>query len=118
MKKYLFVFSRPTYSGALDRESLEQMMLLAAFEQEVALLVTDDAVFQLVDNQRPDDIQASNHAKLIQALPVYSIDTIYAETESLIERGLNQDNLSQTVQLVERTHLSALLNQFHQVINC
>ncbi|MCH9696483.1 MAG: sulfurtransferase complex subunit TusC [Gammaproteobacteria bacterium] len=118
MKKFLFVFSRPVYSGALGRESLEQVMLLAAFEQHVALLLSDDAVFQLVVNQHPDNIQACDHGKLMQALPVYGIETIYVEAESLTERGLNQDNLIQTVQCVERAQMSTLLNQFDQVINC
>lgn len=118
MKKFLFVFNRPAYSGALVRESLEQVMLLAAFEQQVALLLTDDAVFQLLANQRPGDIQANDHGKLIQALPVYGIETIFVEAESLAERGLNQKHLFQSVQLVERVHLSTLLNQFDQVINC
>ncbi len=118
MKKFLFIINRPLYLGAQTRESLEHLMIVAAFEQPVAVLFVDDAVFQLSNNQVSEAIQATNIGKLIQALPCYEINTLFVEYESLTERGLTVNNLLLPVETIQRQQLSTLLNQYHQVINC
>ncbi len=118
MKRFLFIINRPMYNGALTHEAFDQLMIVGAFEQQVSVLFTDDAVFQLSTNQHPEAIESSHIGKLIQALPIYDIHSVFVETDSLSERGLTTDNLVIQVQTVQRTELSALLIQYHQVINC
>ena len=118
MKKFLFILNRPPYQGAQTRESLDQLMVVAAFEQPVAVLFVDDAVFQLSSNQTSEAIQSPNIGKILQALPLYDINQLFVEQESLIERGLTVDDLLFPVETIQRDQFSALLNQYHQVINC
>ncbi|HFD11277.1 MAG TPA: sulfurtransferase TusC, partial [Crenotrichaceae bacterium] len=73
MKKFLFILSRPIYHGAQTSEALDQLMIVGAFEQHVAVLFVDDAVFQLVRNQCPEAIDSTNIGKKLQALPLYEI---------------------------------------------
>jgi tRNA 2-thiouridine synthesizing protein C len=118
MKKFLFILNRPLYQGAQTHETLDQLMVVAAFEQEVAVLLVDDAVFQLSNNQAPEATQSPNIGKIFQALPVYEINSVFVEQQSLTERGLTINNLLLPVKTIQRHQLSALLNQYHQVINC
>ncbi len=118
MKKFLFILNRPPYQGAQTRESLDQLMVVAAFEQPVAVLFVDDAVFQLSNNQASEAIQSPNIGKILQALPLYDINQLFVEQESLIERGLTVDDLLLPLETIQRNQFSALLNQYHQVINC
>ena len=118
MKKFLFIISCPVYQGVQPREILDQLMVMGAFEQQVAVLFTDDAVFQLSANQAPDIIHSVHIGKWLQALPLYDIDTFFVESESLDERGMSVDNLVLPVKTIHRCELSSLLNQYHQVVNC
>jgi tRNA 2-thiouridine synthesizing protein C len=118
MKKFLFIINRPLYQGAQTRETLDQLMIVAAFEQTVAVLLVDDAVFQLSTNQASEAVQSINIGKIFQALPVYDINTVFVEQQSLDERGLTIDDLLLPVETIQRYQLSSLLNQYHQVINC
>lgn len=118
MKTFLFIISRPIYKGAQTHEVFDQLMIVGAFEQQVSVLFTDDAVFQLSRDQQPEAIESNNIGKLIQALPIYEINTVFVESESLTERGLTVDNLIIPVQTIQRSQLSALLNQYQQVVNC
>ena len=93
-------------------------MLMGAFDQHVAVLFTDDAVFQLSSNQNPEVIDSVNIGKLLQALPLYDINTMFVESESLNERGMTVENLILPVKTIQRCQLSLLLNQYHQVVNC
>jgi tRNA 2-thiouridine synthesizing protein C len=118
MKKFLFILNRASYQGAQTRESLDQLMVVAAFEQSVAVLFVDDAVFQLSNNQASEAIQSPNIGKILQALPLYDINQLFVEQESLLERGLAVDDLLLPVETIQRDQFSALLNQYHQVVNC
>ncbi len=118
MKSFLFIINRPIYDGAQSHEAIDQIMIVGAFEQHVAVLFTDDAVFQLICNQESKAIDSNNISKLLQALPLYEINQLFVESESLTERGLSVDNLILPVQLIQRNHLSMLLNKYQQVINC
>ncbi|MEE9426456.1 MAG: sulfurtransferase complex subunit TusC [Methylococcales bacterium] len=118
MKNFLFILNRPLYQGAQTRESLEQLMVVAAFEQPVAVLFVDDAVFQLSNNQASEAIQSPNIGKILQALPLYDITQLFVEDESLNERGLSEENLILPVEIIHRNQFSSLLNQYNQVVNC
>jgi tRNA 2-thiouridine synthesizing protein C len=97
MKKILFVLRKPPHSGAYWQETLDVVMTAAAFDQDVSLLLLDDAVFQLKSGQNPEGFGLKATIGMIKALPLYGINPIYVETESLIARGLSQADLSETV---------------------
>jgi len=118
MKKFLFILNRPLYQGAQTRESLDQIMVVAAFEQPVAVLFLDDAVFQLSNNQASEAIQSPNISKILHALPLYDITQLFVEDESLNERGLSKESLILPVDTVRRDQFASFLNQYHQVVNC
>ena len=116
MKKILFVFNKPPYTGAYSQELLDLAMTAAAFDQEVALVLMDDAVFHLKKDQHPEEAGLKNISRLFQALPLYDIETVYVETESLHERRLDADDLASPVTEIPRKQLGALFNRFDLVL--
>ena len=51
MKTFLFVLRKPSYSGLYVQEMLDIILTTAAFEQNVTILLLDDAVFHLKNHQ-------------------------------------------------------------------
>ncbi len=80
------------YSGSLSREAIDYCLAAAAFEQDLELLFTGDAVLQLIKNQEPSAIDQKNLTKTLSALPIYGIDKFYVDSNSLAQYGIN-DNL-------------------------
>ncbi len=111
-KKILFILRKPPYCGAYAQESLDIAMTLAAFDQDVALLLLDDAVFQVKSGQQPLVADFKNLAAIYQALPLYDINDLYVEAESLTERGLILANLCVPVVQVSRNNISEFCKQF------
>jgi tRNA 2-thiouridine synthesizing protein C len=116
VKKILFVLRKPPHSGAYVQEMLDIIMTVAAFDQEVSLLLLDNAVFQLKKHQKPETADLKDTAAIYKALPLYNISTIYAETESLQERGLSTNNLDETVLEIPRNEVAKLFKQFDLVL--
>ena len=96
-KKFMFVNRRAPYGTVYALESLEVVLISAAFEQEVALVFMDDGVYELTKGQKTDGIGMKNFSPTYSALGDYEIKNIYIEKESLEERGLTLDDLQHLV---------------------
>jgi tRNA 2-thiouridine synthesizing protein C len=115
MKQFLFVLRKPPHSGAYVQEMLDIILTTAAFDQPTSLLLLDDAVFQLKTGQQPADFGMKETLPIFRALEIYDVNSIYAEIESLEERGLKPADLCLPVQLVYRKDIASLMRR-HQVL--
>lgn len=95
VKKFLYVNRRAPYGTIYALESLEVVLIGAAFDQDVALAFLDDGVFQLTKGQNTDAIGVKNFSPTFRALGDYDVNKLYVEKESLDERGLTEDDLQE-----------------------
>lgn len=92
-KKFLFVNRKAPYGTIYALESLEVVLISAAFEQDVSLAFIDDGVYQITKGQNSKGIGMKNFSPTYRALGDYDITKLYVEAESLAERGLTVDDL-------------------------
>jgi len=92
-KKFLYVNRKPPHGTIYALESLEVVLIGAAFEQDVTLAFIDDGVYQLLQNQDSSAIGTKNFAPTFRALGDYDVNKIYVERESLEMRGLGKEDL-------------------------
>jgi len=93
IKKFLYVNRKAPHGSIYALESLEVVLIGAAFDQDVSLAFIDDGVFQLLQNQDTSGIGVKNFSPTYKALGDYDINKIYVEKESLELRGLSKDDL-------------------------
>ncbi len=93
VKKFLYVNRKAPYGTIYALESLEVVLIGAAFDQDVSLAFFDDGVFQLKKGQDTDGIGVKNFSPAYRALGDYDVTKLYVERESLAERGLTADDL-------------------------
>ncbi len=93
VKKFLYVNRRAPYGTVYALESLEVVLIGAAFDQDVSLVFMDDGVFQIKKGQDTAGSDLKNFSPTYNALGDYDINKIYVEKESLEERGLTVDDL-------------------------
>jgi len=115
MKKYLFVLRRPPYIGAHVQETLDMILTAAAFDRQVSVLFVDDGVLQLKSGQNPAAMALKDTAAVFGALEIYDVRALYAETESLRDRGLETADLILPVQAICRSEVNQLMRR-HDVV--
>jgi len=93
----MYINRRAPYGTIYAWESLEVVLIGAAFEQDVSLAFMDDGVFQLTRGQDTGAIGMKNFSPTYMALGDYEVNKIYVEKESLEERGLSLDDLQHLV---------------------
>jgi tRNA 2-thiouridine synthesizing protein C len=96
-KKFMYMNTKAPYGTIYALESLEVVLIGAAFEQDVSLAFIGDGVYQLTKGQDTQGIGMKNFSPTYAALGDYDVNKIYVEKESLEERGLTLDDLQHLV---------------------
>ncbi len=121
----MYINRRAPHGTIYAWESLEVVLIGAAFDQDVSLAFMDDGVYQLLKGQDTSGIETKNFSPTYSALGDYDVTKLYVEQESLEERGLTLEDLmdlkwedededwaeKDSIRLVSRDELSAILDQ-------
>ncbi|MBL3526770.1 MAG: sulfurtransferase complex subunit TusC [gamma proteobacterium endosymbiont of Lamellibrachia anaximandri] len=93
IKKFMYLNRRAPYGTIYAWESLEVVLIGAAFDQDVSLAFIGDGVYQLLEGQDTSESDMKNFSTTYKALGDYDVTKLYVEKESLEERGLTLDDL-------------------------
>lgn len=117
VRKFLYVNRRAPYGTIYALESLEVVLIAAAFEQDVSLLFMDDGVYQIKKGQNTEGIGVKNFSPTYRALEGYDVEKLYVEKESLESRGLTTDDLVVPVQVLDKDQLAALMEEQEVILS-
>ena len=93
IKKFMYLNRRAPYGTIYAWESLEVVLIGAAFDQEVSLMFVDDGVYQLVKGSNTSESDMKNFMPTYRTLGDYGVRHMYVDQASLEARGLTQDDL-------------------------
>lgn len=117
IKKFMFVNRKAPHGTIYALESLEVVLITAAFDQDVSLAFLDDGVYQLKKGQQTKGIETKNFSPTFRALDGYDIEKLYVEKESLEARQLTEDDLLVDVIILSRTEMGALMESQDVVLS-
>ena len=117
-KKFLYVNRKAPYGTIYALESLEVVLISAAFDQDVSLVFIDDGVYQLKKGQQTKGIETKNFSPTYRALDGYDVEKLYVERESLEARGLTEEDLIVDVEVLGSADLGKLMDEQDVVVSC
>ncbi len=108
-KKFLYVNRKAPYGTIYALESLEVVLIGAAFEQDVSLAFLGDGVYQLAKGQDTKGLQVKNFSPTFGALEDYDVTKLYVEQEALNARGLTEADLVVPVEAVSAERMTEIM---------
>jgi len=111
IKKFLYLNRRAPHGTIYAQESLEVVLIGAAFDQDVSIVFMDDGVFQIHNDQDTSAIETKNFAKTFRALEMYDVEKLYVEEESLTARGMTVDDLNVEVEVKTSEEIGRLMEE-------
>lgn len=93
IKKFMYLNRRAPYGTIYAWESLEVVLIGAAFDQEVSLMFADDGVYQLVKGSNTSESDMKNFMPTYRTLGDYGVRHMFVDKASLEARGLTADDL-------------------------
>mgnify|MGYP003428703926 CR=1 FL=1 len=116
-KKFMFVNRKAPYGTVYALESLEVVLITAAFDQQVALVFVDDGVWQLKKGQQTKGIETKNFSPTYRALEDYDVEKLYVERESMAMRGLTEADLLVPVEVLSSAEMGSLMAEQDVVLS-
>jgi tRNA 2-thiouridine synthesizing protein C len=117
VKKFAFINRKAPYGTIYALESLEVVLISAAFDQDVSLVFVDDGVYQLKKGQGTKAVGMKNFSPTYRALEGYDIEKLYVEKESLEARGLTEDDLIVPVEVLTSEEMATLMDEQDVVLS-
>jgi len=111
VKKFMYVNRKAPYGTIYALESLEVVLIGAAFDQDISLAFMDDGVYQLKKDQDTKATEIKNFSPTYRALEMYDVEKLYVSKDSMDERGLTEDDLIVPVELVSAEKMSDILEE-------
>ena len=103
-RRILFIVAHAPRRGALAAETLDEILIGAAFEQKISVLFTGDGVYQLLEHPDTDNI-----ARGYRALPTYDVNDVYIDKKAAQQRGISLDALVLPVRPLSRHGIQTLV---------
>ena len=110
-KKFLYVNSKAPYGTIYALESLEVVLIGAAFDQDVSVAFLGDGVYQLAKGQDTKGLEVKNFSPTYRALEDYDVTQLYVEQEALQARGLSESELVVPVEVVSADRMAEIMEE-------
>jgi tRNA 2-thiouridine synthesizing protein C len=111
IKRFLYVNRKAPYGTIYALESLEVVLIAAAFEQDVTLAFVDDGVYQLAKGQETKGVGMKNFSPTYRALEDYDINKLYVEKEAMEDRGLTESDFIVPVEVKTAAEITKLMEE-------
>ena len=108
-KRFLYVNRKAPHGTIYALESLEVVLIGAAFDQDVSLAFLGDGVYQLARGQDTKALEVKNFSPAYRALEDYDITKVYVEEEALAARGLTEADLVVPVEAVSAQRMTEIM---------
>ena len=127
-KHFMFVNRRAPYGSIYALETLEMVLISAAFEQHAAIVFMDDGVFQIKSGQDTRALGMKNFSPAFRVVEREKGDAeedqdmdmvwrIIVERESMEARGLEAEDMIVDVEVMGADELSALMDSQDVVLS-
>ncbi len=98
-------------------EGLEMILIMAAYEQDLSVAFIGDGVFALKKNQDTAAIGIKGFSRTFMALDGYDVEKLYVDRDSLVERGLSEEDLVVDVEVLSSADIGKIMNDQDVVIH-
>ena len=106
----MIVFRTAPYGTIYSFEGLENVVMMAAYEQDLTVLFIDDGVLALKKGMDSSTLGIKDFSPTFKALePVYDVEKIYIDRASLESRGLTLDELIIQPEVIEADKVAQMM---------
>ncbi len=109
VKTLFFIINKGLQGNVCGQEFLDIILMAAAFDQKVVVLFEGEGVNALLKNQQPECLNLKNMMPVLDTLPVYDINDVIVEKESMEVYGLTENELAIKAAVVSRSDIKKQL---------
>jgi len=117
MKTTFFIIDKFIHGNVRAQEFLDIALMAAAFDQRVVLLFEGEGVLALLKGQQVKEMGLKNVTPILSALPIYDINEILVEQESMKRWNIDETRLLIPVKVVAQADIKQQMNSADHVFS-
>ena len=86
-----FIFTTPPYFDNYARDGFDMLLSIASYTDNIKVFFVEDAVLQLIKNQKANQIMYQDYLSKIRLLELYEIQQIFVCKDAINKRNLSRD---------------------------
>ncbi|MBF0283430.1 MAG: DsrE family protein [Magnetococcales bacterium] len=126
-KKIMFTVRKPPHGTIYVYEGLEVKLIMAAYDADISVVFMDDGVLALKAGQNTKELGIKGFEATYGALVDYEISQVYADRQSMEERGMTEDDLlvigededtEEPIrpQVIDSSEIAAMMAEQHNIL--
>ena len=127
LKKIMFTVRKAPHGTVYVYEGLEVKLIMAAYDADISVVYIDDGVFALKAGQDTSELGIKGFEATYGVLVDYEISKVYADRQSMEERGMTEDDLlvigededtEEPIKptIVDANELAAMMSEQHNIL--
>ena len=108
-KRLLFLVRGLPRAGALANETLDLLLVAAAFDLRPTVLFMGEAVFQLLPSLGDASSGVRDVGRAYSALPTYDVDRVFVEADPIARYGLDPSAFTIRSEVLDADGIRALI---------
>ena len=117
VKKIALITRRAPHGSIYAYETLETVLIMAAYDQDISMIFIDDGVYALKSDQNTDAIGIKGFVKTLTALEDYDVEKLYVDKVSMEERGLTKNDFVVDVEVLESSEIAKIMAEQDSIIS-
>lgn len=115
-ESFLIIATTSPYGSHQPRAALDMALTAAAFEQDVSIVFMDAAVLQLLKGQSTASGTLKNVGKMIPALTLYEVKSVYVHQPSATHYDLSDLDYVEDMEAIDDSRLKTLVEMSDHVM--
>ena len=116
MKSILGIINSSPTGSSNSHEAIEMLMVYAAFDFEVSILLRGSAVLHLQQEQQPEVLKIKNYSALLKALDLYDVKNLYVDEKAMADYQCQADE-NIHFELIDNESIVEHIAQYSEVLN-
>ena len=115
-KRITIIISKSIFHQLVTKEALDIALLFGSFEQDIQLILLNDAVSHVVKNQQPKLLGSKDYTAVYNALPFYDIEQVFVCQHSLNIRNIAPSSCMEVAKVVSVDDIQLLISRADVVL--
>ena len=115
-KQFIVLINQAPIGCRSGQNAVDAILAISIFDQPVAVIFTEDGVYQLFTGQSIEKSGPKEYRHQFQDLATYGVENLYMDSDSAKQRGIDESDLLLKPDWVDHHQISRILLESSHIL--
>lgn len=115
-KHFTVLVNQAPFGCRSGQNAVEAILAISIFEQPVAVIFTEDGIYQLITRQNTEKSGLKEYRQQFLDLTSYGVERLYLDSDSARQRGIDGSDLLLEPEWVDHHQITKILQESSHIL--